>query len=255
MNFFNSQWRILSHPAILTFPTESPCICILPICASYNHARTRNRHVVSTFHRLTWADPPLFEQFQNNHKHTHTAIPWLNRLVTRVRWVRVGFVAEKVALGQFFLPVLRFSPVSTIPPVLQVHSSITNAIQSQKLMASVQIRLNKSAHTLKTSRVARHDNHFISRFGPLKWTVGRSRWPCERCYNMVNMAIRVVWFNFESYQATRPCLQKSSTKTELVNVLSPTKCTLCTQNVLKPPYICFGFLETILKGCHTTALI
>jgi hypothetical protein len=30
--------------------------------------------------------------------------------------IRVGFVVEKVALGQVFLRVLRFSPVSIIPP-------------------------------------------------------------------------------------------------------------------------------------------
>jgi hypothetical protein len=32
--------------------------------------------------------------------------------------VYVGFVMDKVALGQVFLRVLRFSPVNFIPPVL-----------------------------------------------------------------------------------------------------------------------------------------
>jgi hypothetical protein len=32
--------------------------------------------------------------------------------------VNVGFVVDKVALGQVFLRVLRFSPVNFIPPVL-----------------------------------------------------------------------------------------------------------------------------------------
>jgi hypothetical protein len=32
--------------------------------------------------------------------------------------VRVGFVVDKVILGQFFPRVLRFSPVSFIPPML-----------------------------------------------------------------------------------------------------------------------------------------
>jgi hypothetical protein len=32
--------------------------------------------------------------------------------------VHVGFVVNKVALGQVFPPVLRFSPVNFIPPVL-----------------------------------------------------------------------------------------------------------------------------------------
>jgi hypothetical protein len=34
------------------------------------------------------------------------------------RSVHVGFVVDKVALGQVFLRVLRFSPVNFIPPVL-----------------------------------------------------------------------------------------------------------------------------------------
>jgi hypothetical protein len=37
------------------------------------------------------------------------------------------FVVDKVALRRVFLPVLRFSPVSTFPPILHTHSSTTNA--------------------------------------------------------------------------------------------------------------------------------
>jgi hypothetical protein len=33
----------------------------------------------------------------------------------------VGFVVDKVALGQVFLRVLRFFPVSIIPPLLNIH--------------------------------------------------------------------------------------------------------------------------------------
>jgi len=33
----------------------------------------------------------------------------------------VGFVVDVVGLGQVFLPVLRFSPVSIIPPLLHAH--------------------------------------------------------------------------------------------------------------------------------------
>jgi hypothetical protein len=43
------------------------------------------------------------------------------RSPTTEAWVRfrdVGFVVDKVALGQVFLRVLRFSPVNFIPPVL-----------------------------------------------------------------------------------------------------------------------------------------
>jgi hypothetical protein len=55
------------------------------------------------------------------------AVPWLRRLVTGLPFrkpgfdpgsVHVVFVVDKVALGQGFPRVLRFSPVSFIPPVL-----------------------------------------------------------------------------------------------------------------------------------------
>ena len=54
------------------------------------------------------------------------AVPWLRRLVAGLSprkpgfdpvSVYVGFVVEKVALGQVFPRVLRFYPVNLIPPV------------------------------------------------------------------------------------------------------------------------------------------
>jgi hypothetical protein len=54
-------------------------------------------------------------------------VPWLRRLVAGLSprrlgfdpgSVHVGFVLDKVVLGQVFLRVLRFSPVSFIPSVL-----------------------------------------------------------------------------------------------------------------------------------------
>ena len=39
--------------------------------------------------------------------------------------IRVGFVVDEVALGQVFLPVLRFFPVSIITPSLPTHLNIT----------------------------------------------------------------------------------------------------------------------------------
>ena len=36
----------------------------------------------------------------------------------------VGFVVDKVAVGQVFLRVFRFFPVSIIPPVIHAYSSI-----------------------------------------------------------------------------------------------------------------------------------
>jgi hypothetical protein len=58
------------------------------------------------------------------------ALPWLRRLVAGLsprrpgfdpRSVHMGFVVDKVALGLVFLPVLQFSPVSIIPPMLHTH--------------------------------------------------------------------------------------------------------------------------------------
>jgi hypothetical protein len=55
------------------------------------------------------------------------AVPWLRRLVVGLSprrpgfdpgSVYVGFVVDKVSLGQVFPRVLRFSPVSFTPPVL-----------------------------------------------------------------------------------------------------------------------------------------
>ena len=54
------------------------------------------------------------------------AVPWLRRLVAGLPprrpgfdpgSVHVGFVVNKVTLGQVFSRVLRFSPVNLIPPV------------------------------------------------------------------------------------------------------------------------------------------
>jgi hypothetical protein len=58
---------------------------------------------------------------------TARAVPWLRRLAAGLPprrpgfdpgSVHVGFVVDKVARGQVFLRVLRFSPVNFIPPVL-----------------------------------------------------------------------------------------------------------------------------------------
>ena len=55
------------------------------------------------------------------------AVPWLRPLVAGLSprtpgfdpgSVHLGFVVDKVAVGQVFLRILRFSPVNFIPPVL-----------------------------------------------------------------------------------------------------------------------------------------
>jgi hypothetical protein len=61
------------------------------------------------------------------------AVLWLRRLVAGLppwrpgfeAWsVRAGFVMDKVALGQFFLSVLRFLHVSIISPGLHTHNHL-----------------------------------------------------------------------------------------------------------------------------------
>ena len=80
----------------------------------------------------------------------YLAAPWLRRSVAglpprRARFdpssVHVRFVVENMALGQDFLPVLQFSPVSTIPPILHTHSCTIDATHNlSKLLRKVQKR-------------------------------------------------------------------------------------------------------------------
>jgi hypothetical protein len=44
-------------------------------------------------------------------------VPWLAEAWVHARAVHVGFVVDILALGQVFLRVVRFSPVSIIPPL------------------------------------------------------------------------------------------------------------------------------------------
>jgi hypothetical protein len=74
------------------------------------------------------------------------AVPWLKRLVARLSprrpgfglgSVHVGFVVDKVALGQVFLRILWFSPVNIIPPGLHTHIS-SGGRTIRPLVAAVQ---------------------------------------------------------------------------------------------------------------------
>jgi hypothetical protein len=67
--------------------------------------------------------PPLQYAETNS---IHWAVPWLRRLIAGLSRrrsgfdpgsVHVGYVVDKMALGQVFLRVLRFPPVNFIPPV------------------------------------------------------------------------------------------------------------------------------------------
>jgi hypothetical protein len=88
-----------------SFPTDSSCVFFfLPVC-------------LVTSWRDTGMDP----------MHCPWAMPWLKHLVTgllpqrpvfNLRLVFVGYVVEKVALGQVFLCVCELFPVISIPAIL-----------------------------------------------------------------------------------------------------------------------------------------
>ena len=63
--------------------------------------------------------------------------------------LRVGFVVDKVALGQFFLLVLQSSPVSIIPPMLHTHISPSTIAGIYCLTAPVYKMLKKQLHVLR----------------------------------------------------------------------------------------------------------
>jgi hypothetical protein len=65
---------------------------------------------------------------------TPKAVQWLKLLDARLsaqrpifdpRPVYVGFLVDKVALGEVYLPVFRFYAVSIIPLMLRIHSAVT----------------------------------------------------------------------------------------------------------------------------------
>jgi len=49
----------------------------------------------------------------------HSRWPLTSEDAGSIQPVHVGFLANKVALGQVYLRLLRFSPVSIIPPLLR----------------------------------------------------------------------------------------------------------------------------------------
>jgi hypothetical protein len=76
----------------------------------------------------------------------HLAVQWLKRLDADLlpqkpmfdpKQVHVGFVVEKVAIGQVSFGVFQFSPVSTIPPKLQTlfHSYTFNMVDKRNYSA------------------------------------------------------------------------------------------------------------------------
>ena len=72
----------------------------------------------------------------------HRPVPWLWRVAAGIssrrsgfglRLVRVRFMVDKVGLGQVFLQVLRFYPVSIIPPMFHTFSCTCFLYEKDKL--------------------------------------------------------------------------------------------------------------------------
>jgi hypothetical protein len=62
--------------------------------------------------------------------------PWRPRFYPRT--VRVRSVVDKLALGQVFLPVIRFSFVSIIPPMIDTHLHlILRTFQASNVLSEI----------------------------------------------------------------------------------------------------------------------
>lgn len=61
------------------------------------------------------------------------------RLLTAKARVHVRFVVDKVVLGNVFLPVLMFSVVSVIPPLLHIHSCVICGMDNESAQRLISI--------------------------------------------------------------------------------------------------------------------
>ena len=89
--------------------------------------------------------------------------------------VLVSFVADKVALGPVFLPVLRFSPVTTIPPMLHIHSFIYHRRYLTFTTRSAIEERTQNNHwsrqrLLQSTRTTNRHNQAHSWFFSMPWT-------------------------------------------------------------------------------------
>jgi len=103
-------------------------------------------------------------------------VPWLRRLVAGLSprrpgfapgSVHVGFVVDKVALGQVFLRVLRFSPVSIIPPWFSILIYHLGDEQQFRDVVSPHRNLQSTNVSLKKCAVSRMVVCCYSRLGRL----------------------------------------------------------------------------------------
>jgi hypothetical protein len=66
---------------------------------------------------------------------TRIKIQTENDTVFAARAVHVGFVVDKMVLGQVSLRALRFYPVSTIPAMLHIHSCVICGLENRPVIA------------------------------------------------------------------------------------------------------------------------
>jgi len=78
-----------------------------------------------------WSKPSFCISVRSGCNRLSWALAWLKpascspwRHLFNLRPVRMGFIVDRVALWQVFLPVFLFSSVSIIPPMLYTHSFI-----------------------------------------------------------------------------------------------------------------------------------
>jgi hypothetical protein len=109
--------------------TNTHCDCEVPYCGkcgSCDDSNTIQRHCDTRTAgiRLEVLGKPAWTSVRIDVM-SHRRVPWLRQLVVgllprRPGSVHMGFVVDRVALGQVFRRGLQFSPVSIIPPWLSI---------------------------------------------------------------------------------------------------------------------------------------
>jgi hypothetical protein len=81
----------------------------------------------------------------------------------------VGFVVDKVALGQVFLRVLQFSPANIIPPLLHIHLSLPHEVRDSSNQAAHYHHLgSKLGASFLTRHIGWKQNKKVSKiFSPI----------------------------------------------------------------------------------------
>lgn len=116
------------------------------------------------------------------------------RFIHHPRLVRLVFVVANVAMGQDFLRVLQFLPVSGIPPVLHAHASTTGAVLSQNLTSA-----SNNAKKKITKFNSSHPGHLLLKF-------------CDVCLGVCNSVMHVsyrvvlLWWMRASWCALVRCV-------------------------------------------------